>query len=158
MSRLSTLWARVQDFLYPMLEEDLGALTDKQKQFIAVCELAALDQQMGAYLGHRRGRKKKSRIDFAKAFIAKAVYDLGTTKLLIEYLGSCPSLRPLLSELTRSGTPLSEITRPRPLLSELTRSLPRLSELTRTRPPLSEINRPRPLLPELTRPRPLYLN
>ena len=95
MSRLSTLWARVQDFLYPMLEEDLGALTDKQKQFIAVCELAALDQQMGAYLGHRRGRKKKSRIDFAKAFIAKAVYDLRTTKLLIEYLGSCPSLRRL---------------------------------------------------------------
>ena len=95
MSKLSTLWARCNDFLFPILQQDLEPLSDKQRQFIAVCELAALDQQMGAYLGHRRGRKKKSRVDFAKAFIAKAVYDLRTTKLLIEYLGSCPSLRRL---------------------------------------------------------------
>ena len=95
MSKLSTLWARCNDFLFPILQQDLEPLSDKQRQFIAVCELAALDQQMGAYLGQRLGRKKKSRVDFAKAFIAKAVYDLRTTKLLIEYLGSCPSLRRL---------------------------------------------------------------
>lgn len=95
MSGLSNLWASIQDFLYPALEEDHGELSAKQRQFIAVCELAALDRHMGAYTGHRLGRKKKPRVDFAKAFVAKAVYGFGTTKLLIEHLAGCGTLRRL---------------------------------------------------------------
>src|SRR3990172_458731 len=95
MSGLSTLWATVQDFLLPALEEDLGELSGKQREFIAVCELAALDRHMQAYAGRRLGRNKKPRVDFAKAFVAKAVYGLGSTKLLIEHLTGCATLRRL---------------------------------------------------------------
>ena len=95
MSKLSTLWCTIRDFLYPELEEALDPLTAKQRQFIAVCELARLDRQMGRYQGCWLGRKKKPRVDFAKAFVAKAVYNLPTTDVLLEHLKGSKNLRRL---------------------------------------------------------------
>jgi len=95
MSKLSTLWFTIRDFLYPALEEELDPLTEKQRQFIAVCELARLDRQMARYQGHRLGRKKKPRVDFAKAFVAKAIYNLATSEMLFEHLRASKNLRRL---------------------------------------------------------------
>lgn len=93
MSRLSNLWAHITSVLFPMLEEALDPLTEKQQQFVAVCELAQLESHMGAYRRRRLGRAKLPRIDLAKAFVAKAVYDLPTTKALRERLLADRNLR-----------------------------------------------------------------
>ena len=95
MSRLSNLWAHITGSLFPTLEEVLDPLSEKQRQFVAVCELAQLDRHMRRYAGHWLGRHKHARLDFAKAFLAKAVYNLPTTKALIEQLRVDRNLRML---------------------------------------------------------------
>lgn len=95
MSRLSNLWAHIVGSLLPALEEVLDPLTEKQRQFVAVCELAKLDRHMERYAGHWLGRKKLVRVDFSKAFVAKAVYNMPTTKALIERLLVDKNLRML---------------------------------------------------------------
>jgi len=105
MSILSSLWDRIEDFLYPYMEEKLDPLTEKQHEFIAVCELAQLDKHMGRYRGSWLGRKKKARIDFAKAFVSKAIYNFPTTEILIEYLKDCKNLRRLCGWEHRCDVP-----------------------------------------------------
>lgn len=95
MSRLSNLWAHIYTSLFPTLEEVLDPLTDRQRQFVSLCELIQLDRHMARYAGHWLGRSKLARIDFAKAFVAKALYDLPTTKALIEHLRVDKNLRRL---------------------------------------------------------------
>lgn len=95
MSRLSNLWAHISRSLIPALEEVLDPLTETQRRFVAVSELAQLDKHMHRYAGRRLGRKKKARVDFAKAFVAKAVHDLPTTGALIERLRCDKNLRRL---------------------------------------------------------------
>ena len=95
MSKLSKLWHTTIDFLCDFLEEELDPLTEKQKRFIAICELAKLDEQMKDYASHPLGRKKKTRIDLAKTFVAKAVHNFPTTSILIEHLKGCKNLRRL---------------------------------------------------------------
>ena len=105
MSMLSSLWNTIQDFLYPFLEEELDPLTAKQREFIAVCEMAQLDRHMARYRGSWLGRKKMPRLDFAKSFIAKAVYNFPTTLVLIEHLKDCKNLRRLCGWENRCEVP-----------------------------------------------------
>lgn len=105
MNKLSTLWCTIRDFLYPALEEELDPLTEKQRQLIAVCELARLERQMARYQGRRLGRKKKPRVDFAKAFVAKAVYNLATSEMLFEHLRASKNLRRLCGWEHRTDMP-----------------------------------------------------
>lgn len=105
MSALSSLWQCITSCLFPALEEELDPLNDKQREFVAVCELAQLDRHMGPYRGSRKGRKKKARVDLAKAFVAKAVYNFTTTKVLVAYLTDCKNLRRLCGWEKRSDVP-----------------------------------------------------
>lgn len=105
MSALSSLWHCIRGCLLPTLEEELDPLTDTQREFVAVCELAQLDRHMGRYRWIGKGRKKKARVDFAKAFIAKAVYNFATTKVLVAYLMDCKNLRRLCGWEKRSDVP-----------------------------------------------------
>ena len=95
MRHLSSLWAMMTSFLCPALEEELGPVSERHRQFISVCELAPLDFHTAPFRGHRLGRKKLPRVDFAKAFVAKAVYNLPTTEALIDYLKADKTLRRL---------------------------------------------------------------
>jgi hypothetical protein len=95
MSRLSSLWNHLNRSLFPELEEVLDPLTEKQRQFVSVCEVMRLDRHMSAFANLRLGAKKLPRIDFAKAFVAKAVYNLPTTLDLIEHLRAAKNLRRL---------------------------------------------------------------
>jgi hypothetical protein len=40
-ARLGTLWNSIQAWLFPMLEDELGELDDKHREFVAVCETRA---------------------------------------------------------------------------------------------------------------------
>ena len=67
-----------QSWLFPMLEDEIGALDDKHRQFVAVCELCAPQDHMAAYRWCGNGCPPSDRLALCKAFIAKAVWDFAT--------------------------------------------------------------------------------
>jgi len=89
---LSRYLRGVQGFLFPILEEKIGTVSETQRELIQILELLELEGQMGERRGGR-GRPSRSRIALARAFVAKMVYNMGTTKTLVERLASDPMLR-----------------------------------------------------------------
>ena len=55
--------------------------------------LLDLGKRLKAYAWRGIDRKRKSRIDLAKAFVAKSIYNFETTDILIEYLKDCKNLK-----------------------------------------------------------------
>lgn len=95
MSTLLGIWNTIQTQLFPSLEQELDPLSKKEREFIQIVSLLDLPEHMRKYRWLGFGRKKKSRISIAKAFVAKAVYKFETTDILIEYLNSCKNIRRL---------------------------------------------------------------
>jgi hypothetical protein len=92
LERLAQFARVLQGVLFPALQEELGPLTDKQQQVVAVLDMIQLEafiaQPSGAV-----GRPPKDRRAIARAFVAKAVYNLSTTRDLLERLDCDSSLR-----------------------------------------------------------------
>lgn len=89
---LSQFWLTVQGGLFGWLEEELGELSAKQKQLVKILELVRIEsylQQPRAVLG----RPLEDRKAIARAFVAKAVYNLETTRQLLEQLRNDTRLR-----------------------------------------------------------------
>jgi hypothetical protein len=95
MSTLFGIWNTIQTKLFPSLEQELDPLSEKEREFIEIVCLLDLPSHMRQYRWHGFGRKKKSRINIAKAFVAKSVYNFETTDILIEYLNGCKNIRRL---------------------------------------------------------------
>ena len=95
MSTLFQVWNSIQNTLFPWLEEALDPLSEKEKKFIQVVSLMGLEAHMKAYRWQGKGRKRKNRVNMAKAFVAKAIYNFETTDILIDYLRGCKNLRRL---------------------------------------------------------------
>jgi len=94
MRLLSQTWAAIQGYLFDYIEDELGPITEKQKQLLSILELIRIENYVRLPF-KEIGRKRKERIALARAFVAKAVYNLSTTRMLIDHLKSCPSLRRL---------------------------------------------------------------
>lgn len=95
MSTLLGLWNSIQTQLFPWLEQELDPLSEKEREFVQIVSLLDLPNHMKQYRWQGFGRKKKSRISIAKAFVAKSVYKFETTDILIEYLNGCRNIRRL---------------------------------------------------------------
>lgn len=104
MKLLSQILGAIQGFLFPFLEDELGPMTDKVKQVVQILELIRIEDYIKGS-SHRRGRKPESRKRMARAFVAKSVYNLSTTRLLIDQLKNCPSLRRICGYETISQIP-----------------------------------------------------
>ncbi len=89
---LSHYWAKIQGSLFPWLEEELDPLTEKQQQLVAILELVRIEEFLPCYDGYE-GRPQKTRSAIARSFIAKMVYNIGTTTFLIERLKSDKNIR-----------------------------------------------------------------
>ena len=89
---LSQYWLTIQDNLFPWLTAELGLLTKKQQQLITVLEMVRLEEHIPSVRGFP-GRPKKDRVAIARAFVAKMVYNLTTTRALLDRLDSDQSLR-----------------------------------------------------------------
>ncbi len=91
---LSQFWLTVQGTLFPWLAAELGELSAKQKQLVQVLELVQIE---GFLKGAARGlgRPVEDRQAIARAFIAKAIYNLETTRQLLDRLASDVTLRRL---------------------------------------------------------------
>jgi hypothetical protein len=95
LARLGELWSTIRKWLFPLLEDELGELDDKHKEFVAVCETCAPGAHMNPYRWIGNGCPPKSRLALFKAFAAKAVWDFPTTRDLIDAVRHRPTLRRL---------------------------------------------------------------
>lgn len=89
---ISQYWSRIQGSLFPFLEEELDPLTQKQQQLITTLEVVRIEQFIPDYRGYE-GRPRKTRVAIARSFVAKMVYNMSTTRSLLERLHSDKSLR-----------------------------------------------------------------
>jgi hypothetical protein len=92
LDRLSQSWQTIQGTLFPWLKEELGELTEKQQSLVTTLEIIRLENYLYQYSG-LVGRPLADRVAIASAFVAKAVYNMGTTRLLLDRLDSDISLR-----------------------------------------------------------------
>jgi len=105
MNMLKAVFNTIQNTLFPWIEEPIGPLTEKEKQFVEVISLMNLPEHMKEYKWRGIGRKKKDRLCLLKAFIVKALYNIDSTKLLIELLKGTKTLRRLCGWETADAVP-----------------------------------------------------
>jgi transposase len=89
---LSQYWLRIQSSLFPWLEEELGELTEKEQKLVTTLELIRIER-FTAFSRSLRGRPPKERAAVARAFVAKAVYNMPTTRALLDRLTCDKKLR-----------------------------------------------------------------
>ena len=89
---LSQYWSKIQGTLFPQLEEELDSLTGKQQQLTTILEVIRIEQFIPDYRGYE-GRPRKTRTAIARSFVAKMVYNMATTRALLERLNSDKNLR-----------------------------------------------------------------
>jgi hypothetical protein len=93
VSIISDCWVSFQSSLFPDLCScEQEALTSRLEDFIDVLGNVDLGRHIPPS-GQWMGRRRIDRRSIARAFVAKAVYDLPTTDLLIEMLRLQPTLR-----------------------------------------------------------------
>lgn len=89
---LAQYWSKIQDTLFPQLEEILDPLTAKQQQLVEILELIRIEQFIPDYFGCE-GRPLKSRKAIARSYVAKMVYNTPSTTMLWERLHADKNLR-----------------------------------------------------------------
>jgi hypothetical protein len=94
----------MQGRLFPILEEQLGPLTDKLRQLIAVLELVQVEAKVGSWHGGV-GRPARHQRAIARAFVAEAVYNLSDTRQLLDRLANDVSLRRICGWESRRSIP-----------------------------------------------------
>ena len=93
MRKLSQIWFEIQEVLFPFIEKEIEEpLTKKLKQLISTLELIRIED-MVRVPEYWQGQSPKNRKQIARAFVAKAVYNMDTTRELIDRVKISPALR-----------------------------------------------------------------
>ena len=94
-SKLSKMWIKVlnlENCLFPELKEQLGQLSTKEEKLIRILDFAQIEKNVTVVT---ITNTPKDRIEIARAMIAKSVYNMQTTRDLIDRLYSDRVLRVL---------------------------------------------------------------
>jgi transposase len=92
VERISGYWLKIQGSLFPFVEEELGELTEKARKLIVTLDLIRIERFV--VLSHSlRGRPMEERAPVARAFVAKAIYNMTTTRALLDRLECDERLR-----------------------------------------------------------------
>lgn len=83
---LSHYWKNIQTKLFPKLEEEFGVLTPKLIQVIETLEIVRVETHVRQWVGRYVGRPPEDRAALARSFIAKAVLNFSTTRMLLDRL------------------------------------------------------------------------
>lgn len=89
---LSQYWLRIQSSLFPWLEEELGEMTEKEQKLVTTLDLIRIER-FTACSRSLRGRPPKEHAAVARAFVAKAIYNMSTTRALLDRLACDKKLR-----------------------------------------------------------------
>lgn len=92
MDRIAEIWDRVQRCLL-YVEECLPAVTKQHQRVISVLEVVRIEKHVRPGHWQWLGRRREDRKALARAFVAKACYNLPTTKALVERLRADRTLR-----------------------------------------------------------------
>jgi len=101
---IADIWKRFQGELFPNLTQDLGPLTPNHRRFVMVLDMKPIEAFVKTH-AFGRGRPLADRQALARSFIAKAVWDLPTTRALIDRLRCDPTLRRLCGWERRDAIP-----------------------------------------------------
>ncbi len=101
---LSQYWLRIQSSLFPWLEEQLGELTEKEKRLVTTLDLIRVER-FTASSRSLHGWPPKERSAIARAFVAKAAYNMPTTRALLDRLGCDKKLRRICGWEQKSEIP-----------------------------------------------------
>jgi len=106
---LTTYWVHIQEELLPWLDDTMaGPLSGHHAQFVSVLGLSRIETFLPSWQG-LPGRPPAERAALARAFVAKSVFNLPTTRLLIDMLSADKNLRRLCG-WQRAGEVPSEAT------------------------------------------------
>jgi hypothetical protein len=95
MHKIVEVFNHIQRKLFPALEEEIGELTQTDRRFVRVIGLLALGPFLESYRWRGVGCPPKARAWIVHACVAKAVYQLPTTRALLDLLKTRPTLRRL---------------------------------------------------------------
>ena len=101
-------WQSIQTMLFPWLEKDLGPLTEKQQQLVQTLEIIRIESLVPRHF-RVPGRPLKDRAAIARAFVAKAVYDMPTTRVLLDRLATDVSVRRICGWESKSAVPSESV-------------------------------------------------
>jgi hypothetical protein len=101
-------WQSIQTMLFPWLEHDLGPLTEKQQQVVQTLEIIRIEHLVPRQF-RVPGRPLKDRAAIARAFVAKAVYDMPTTRVLLDRLATDVSLRRICGWESKRAVPSESV-------------------------------------------------
>jgi Transposase DDE domain/Transposase domain (DUF772) len=105
-TNLAKIWHRIQVCLLPGVDECLeDELTQRLRRLVSVLEIVRVEEEPVCNLPQHRGRPRKDRGLIARAFVAKALYNLPHTDLLLEMLKLQPSLRRICGWERKSHIP-----------------------------------------------------
>jgi len=107
--KFAQYWERIQGSLFPWLEEELPPLTKLQQKLVAILEVVQIEEFIPSTLNGCRGRPEKCRRAIIRSFIAKSVYNIPTTRNLIDRLQSDISLRRICGWETRREIPSESV-------------------------------------------------
>ena len=94
LQQMATIFGEVlQQQLFPALEEELGPLSERMQELVRALALLGLDGFVASRGG--RGRPAHDRSNIARAFLAKAIFNLPHTRALLERLKHDEVLRRL---------------------------------------------------------------
>ena len=106
---LSAYWLHIQEELLPWLDDTTcGPLSGHHQQLVTVLGMVRIEAFVSGW-HELPGRPPSERAALARAFIAKAVFNIPTTSLLIEMLSADKTLRRLCG-WQRAGAVPSEST------------------------------------------------
>lgn len=105
MSTTLEIWNHIQRQLFPVMEEEIGTLSEKDRQFVEVIGLVPLGSFLEPYRWCGVGCPPHERAWLVHAFIAKAVYEFCTTRALLDALAARPTLRRLCGWESVPGVP-----------------------------------------------------
>ena len=83
--KLSCHWNTIQETLFPILEEKLPVMTEMHQRLATILEFVRVEKFIRFYHG-LVGVPQSDRVAIAHAFIAKKLYNITTTKHLIDRL------------------------------------------------------------------------
>lgn len=101
---VSQYWLKIQRSLFPWLEEELGELTEKDQELVTALELIRIER-FTASSHSLWGRPSKERAAIARAFVAKAVYNMPTTRALLDRLACDRKMRRICGWEQKSDIP-----------------------------------------------------
>ncbi len=98
MSRLHDVfapyWSSIQTALFPWVEVPLGPLTNNQQQLVTTLEVVRVEEHLPyVWTTGGPGRPLNDRAAIARAFVAKAIYGMATTRMLLDRLATDAALR-----------------------------------------------------------------